>query len=121
MEPHYPWQVILHCFDPLGREVIARLGQWRDHIEDGHPEMNEHFASVQQTIERPEQINIDANYSNRKNFYRHGVLPAPYDRVYLKVCVAYGPGNALGTFLRGEVITAYPTRRIGRREVQQWP
>lgn len=121
MDPNHPEDIVLHCFDPVGREVIARLGRWEDHIERRHPEIDEHFDAVQQTIESPELITIDPIDARRENFYRRGALPAPYDRIYLKVCVAYGPGNVLGTFQVGEVITAYPTRKIGRGEAQREP
>ncbi|MBA3642877.1 MAG: hypothetical protein H0W59_02270 [Chloroflexia bacterium] len=121
MERDHPNAVVLHCFDPLGREVVARLGQWKGHIEGRHPEVDEHFDSVQRAIERPEQITIDAINSNRENYYCRGALPAPYDRLFLKICVAYRPGNSLETYQTGEVITAYPTKRIGRGEAPRWP
>ncbi len=121
MDLYDPDEIILHCFDPLGREVVARRGQWEGHIESRHPEIDKHFDSVRRVIESPELITIDAINSNRENFYCRGTLPAPYDRLLLKICVAYGPGNFLGTYQIGEMITAYPTKRIGRGEASRWP
>ena len=121
MEPSHPPDIVLHCFDPFGREVTARRGQWESHIENGHPEVDEHFGVLEATIRHPERINADATYPNRENFYRRGVLPPPYDRLHLKVCVGFGPGNLLGTFTVGPVIMAYPTKGFGRGETQRWP
>ncbi|MDQ3778946.1 MAG: hypothetical protein M3354_00145 [Chloroflexota bacterium] len=118
---YHPDDIILHCFDPLGREVVARLGQWQDHIAVRHPEVGDHVGSVRQAIENPDRITFDAINPSRENFYCHGALPAPYDRLYLKVCVAFGPGNILGTYQVGTVITTYLTKRIGRGETQRWP
>ncbi len=121
MEPRLPSDIVLSCFDPFGRNVVATLGHWENHIEDGHPEVDEHFAAAQLTVEAPEIVTADAKHQNRENYYRRGVLPSPYDRLYLKVCVAYGPGSVLGTFLIGQVVTAYPARAVGRGGAQRWP
>ena len=121
MEPHHPSDIVPSCFDPFGRNVVATLGRWEEHIEGGHPEVDEHFAAAQSTVEAPEIVTADAKNQTRENFYRRGVLPPPFDRLYLKVCVAYGPGRVLGAFLIGQVVTAYPTRTIGRGEAQRWP
>jgi len=61
----------------------------------------------------------DKTHRNRLNYYRHGALPPPYQRLFLKVCVDFFPNGLTG--ILGEVITAYPTRRIDPKEAQQWP
>lgn len=121
MEPHHPSDIVLSCFDPFGRNVVATRDRWEGHIADGHPELDEHFDAAQSAVEAPEIVTADAKHQNRKNFYRRGVLPPPYDRPSLKVCVAYGLGLGLGTFPIGRVVTAYPTRAVGHGEAHRWP
>ena len=110
---------MLQCFDPTGREIVARLGQWVAHIEDRHPELDEHFGSVELTLTDPYRITEDTKHPDRLNYDRAAALPPPFRRLYLKVCVGFRSSGRTSHF--GEVITAYPTGRIGRGEVQRWP
>lgn len=121
MEPRDPSDIVLYCFDPFKRNVVATLGHWERHIEGGHPEVDEHFEAAEATIRRPESLTLDAKHANRENFYRRGVLPPPYDKLNLKVCVAYGFADVFRTIELGQVITAYPTKAVGRGETQRWP
>jgi hypothetical protein len=70
------------------------------------------------TIEAPDIIVSDFDNPDGLNYYRFGALPAPYDRLYLKVVVSF---RHVDLSMVGDVITAYPTGRIARGEVQQWP
>ena len=118
-DPHDAQQIIFHTFDYAHREVLARFGRWILHIEARHPEVDEHFDAVERVLADPYRVTQDATYHNRLNYYRPSVLPAPYDRLYLKVCVVFYRIGQTGMI--GEVVTAYPTTRIRRGEVQQWP
>ncbi len=120
MESHHPSDMVLRCFDPFGRDVVARSGRRESHIEDGHLELDEFFGALEATFRHSAWINAAATHANRDTFYRRGVLP-PHDRLYLKVCVGYGPGTFYGAFAVGTVITAYPTKEVGRGEAQRWP
>ena len=118
-DPHDAQLIVFHALDYVHRQILARFGRWVLHIEARHPEVDQHFDAVERVFADPYQVTQDATYRNRLNYYRPNALPAPYDRLYLKVCVAFS-GHGL-TGMIGEVVTAYPTTRIGRGEVQQWP
>ena len=119
MEPPDPVDIVLHCFDPQGREIVDQLGRWENHIETRHPDVDEHFESVQAALERPEIIMIDAVHAERRNYYRRGALPPPYHPFYLKVCVGFYPSGLPG--ILAEVITAHQATNIGSGETQEWP
>lgn len=55
-----------------------------------------------------------------ENYYRLAALPPPYDRGYLKVCVAFGPADALGREAIGVVVTAYPARSPKHGDARKW-
>ena len=119
MQPHRPLDIVLHGFDPLGREIVARAGRWGGHIEHRHPEVDQHFDAVRRTLTDPYRVMRDAVYADRSNYYRAAALPKPYDRLYLKVCVWFRPSGLTGSL--GEVVTADPRGKIGHGEVQLWP
>lgn len=111
--------VVPSCLDPLGRRIVARRDRWEDHLWVRHPEVARHVEAVRLAIEDPDSIRSDADNPDGLNYYRPATLPPPYHRLYLKVCVTFdqqGPNERLGT-----VITAYPTKRLGRGEVPRWP
>jgi hypothetical protein len=100
------------------RSVVAKRERWIGHVKVRHPEISDHLDAVRQGIEAPERIFADAGNPDGVNYYRFGVLPSPYHRLYLKVCVTFDV-DADG--LMGTLVTAYPTKRFGRGEVQLWP
>lgn len=111
------------CLDPVGRRVVARSRRWHGHVRDKHPEVVDHPTAARLTIESPAFVARDADHPERQNFSRFGALPG-FDRHYLKVCVEYrpiDPRDPLGNRIDGEVITAYPTGKLKRREVRIWP
>ncbi len=116
-----PRTVVVSAVDRWGRDMVAYLGRWESHVEQRHPELDEHFDAVDLALRDPEVITLDAVHPNRENFYRRGALPPPYDRLYLKVCMAMGGRSPRGLPTTGEVVTAYPTPRVGRGEAQKWP
>ncbi len=119
MESRDRSDIVLHCFDPLGREIVGRRGRWEAHIHVRHPEIDGHFDAVRGTLERPEIIAIDAVHPERRTYYQRGALPSPYDPLYLKVCVGFYQRGPLG--IVGTIITAYPTTRVGNGETREWP
>jgi hypothetical protein len=108
----------LSCEDPLGRPILARRQRWDEHIRARHPEIASLVEAVRATLEAPDFIVSDFDNPDGLNDYRTGVLPPPYDRLYLKVVVTFRQ-SAFAVI--GDVITAYPTGKIARGEVQQWP
>lgn len=114
------FQAVIDCFDPAHRRVIARLGWWQDHIVAEHREVAEHVDAVQRAIEQPDLITRDVIYPNGENYYRMDGLPG-YPGKYLKVCVGYESIDRSGDLVAGEIVTAYPTRRVKGAEQQLWP
>jgi len=76
---------------------------------------------VRSTVEEPDEIRSDARLQNRESYYRWAILPEPYHRLSLKVCVEFGPAGALGQESIGIVVTAFPLRRPKAREAHRWP
>ena len=55
--------------------------------------------AVEVTHTDPETVRHDARFGDRENYYRRVTLPGPLGWIYLKVCVAFGPGDS------GQVVT----------------
>ena len=117
---YYPGTAVLACIDPFSRVVVARRDWWIAHVLDRHPEVDGHEGAVQRTIEWPDVVTRDAEYPNGVNYYRMDALPG-YAGKYLKVAVGYDPDNSVGVVAVGEVVTAYPTRRVKKGEQHLWP
>ena len=117
---HHPGDVILACVDPYSRVVVIRRDWWVTHVLDRHPELDGHAEPVQRTIEQPDVVTRDAIYPNGTNFYRMDALPSHAGK-YLKAVVGDDPNSFVGVVFVGEVVTAYPTRRVKRGEQQLWP
>jgi hypothetical protein len=113
-------QILVSCFDPEGRAVLAVRGRWERHVRVEHPEVAEHDDAVRQTIERPDLIHSDKQWASREHFYRRGVLPGRRGGLFLKVCVEFGAPHYLGWESIGLVVTAYPLARPKRGEVVKW-
>ncbi len=113
-----PSDTVVSCVDPLGRPIAARRRRWEEHVRTRHPEIAPHAEAVRATLTAPDFIVSDFDNPDGLNYYRFGALPAPYDRLYLKVVVTFRQAKST---VFGDVITAYPTGKIARGEVQQWP
>lgn len=118
MEVDPPSDTLFSCMDPEGRLITARRQRWEEHIQARHPEIAAHDESVRVTLEAPDVIVSDFDNPAGLNYYRLGILPPPFDELYLKVVVNFTEINAT---VFGDVITAYPAGKIARGEVQQWP
>jgi len=104
--------------DPYGQPIAARKRRWEEHIRARHPEIASHVDAVRTTLETPDVIVSDFDNPDGLNYYRFGILPPPFDQLYLKVVVNF---YRIDSTVIGDVITAYPTGNIARGEVQQWP
>ena len=118
MEIDQSSDVVISCADPLAHLIVAQRRRWDEHIRNRHPEVADQVEAIRATLEIPDYIVSDVDNPDGLNYYRFGVLPPPYHRLYVKVVVSF---QQIGSNVVGEVITAYPTRRIARGEVQRWP
>jgi hypothetical protein len=101
--------------DRLGREVICTTDS-HNHILGKHDVMADRLDAIRPAIEQPSYITRDADYPHRENYYRR----TPSGRRFIKVVVEYRPVPPQGTWT-SEVITAYLSRKIKRKEAQLWP
>ena len=118
MEGDQPSDIVISCADPLAQSIVARRQRWEEHVRPRHPEVADQVKAVLATLEAPDYIVSDVDNPDGLNYYRFAVLPPPYHRLYLKVVVTF---QQFGSNVVGDVITAYPTGRIARGEVQRWP
>jgi hypothetical protein len=118
MEVDQPSDVVISCADPLAQPIVARRQRWEEHVRARHPEVAGQVDAVRDTLEAPDYIVSDVDNPDGLNYYRLAVLPSPYHRLYLKVVVTF---RRFGSAAVGDVVTAYPTGRIARGEVQWWP
>jgi len=112
--------VLLSAVDPWGRAIKVTEEQWRRHVPPDHQELIDLEGAVAATLTAPTDVAYDADDGRRDSFYRLGVLPPPYDRLFLKVCVEFAL-STVSSAPRGFVVTAYPTQRIKQPEVLKWP
>jgi hypothetical protein len=101
--------------DRLGREVIFTLAR-RGHILQRHSDMADRLDEVRVTIEDPDFVTRDRQYSRREIHYRR----TPFGQGFVRVVVNYRPVAPKGTWV-GEVITAYRVDERDIEEVPLWP
>lgn len=106
---------VIVCTDVRGRTIALDRDQWIRHICDEHPELSGYLDAIRKTLEQPLFVMDDTGNIDRKNYYRPWVLDAPFNNMYLKVCVHFEENKP------GFVVTAYPTPDIKTRERQIWP
>ena len=111
---------MLRCRDRWGREIVLPDYTWHNDILANHGELVGHLDAVDRTVRRPHRVTYDKDYSDREVSYRRGVLPAPYDRDYLKVVVEFRQ-SATVDLPRGRIVTAYTAERIKSGERSRWP
>lgn len=105
---------LLRCQDRWGRWIVLDTDQWNDHVLVGHPELAGFEDRLRATLTAPDYVTEDRDHSTREHFYRSKILPDPWYRTFLNVCVDFQEGI-------GFVVTAFPSRRIHPKERQQWP
>ena len=88
--------------------------QWIGHIPAQRPGLAPYANAVERALTDPTFVRFDADHADRECFYRMGALPAPLDRLSLKVVVAFAAAG-------GTVLTVYPTDRLKRGEAPRWP
>ena len=108
--------ILFDTTDPRGLSVRCEKKRWRQHIVAHHPGLENQLDLVKETIENPLMICRDATNPNREVYYSLGILPAPFDRLYLKIIVQFSEraGKRYGT-----VITAYisDTPKTGEKPI----
>jgi hypothetical protein len=105
---------LVACTDRWGRTIVLSAAQWTAHVLAQRPGLALHADAVERSLTDPTLVRFDADHADRECFYRLGVLPAPLDRLYLKVVVAFDVAG-------GTVLTVYPTDRLKRGETPKWP
>ena len=103
--------------DREGVPVFCNRETWEEHIARRHLEVSGPEEAVRLVISQPLYVYRDARYSNRKVYYLPFVLPAPYDRFYLKVVVAY---DMEGGRMKGQVITAFGEETVRESDELLW-
>ena len=101
--------------DRAGREVVL-TGIRLAHILHQHQDMVALLAEVRRAVEACDLVTRDIRYAHRECLYRR----FGGDRRWMKVVVHYRPVPPQGTWA-GEVITAFPARRVDPKEVPLWP
>jgi hypothetical protein len=81
--------ILFDAIDPRGLSIRCEKKQWCRHVVAHRPGLEEHLDLVRQTIENPLMICSDATNPNREIYYSFGILPAPFDKLYLKVVVEF--------------------------------
>lgn len=96
--------ILFDAIDPRGLSIRCEKKQWYRHVVAHRPGLEKHLDLVRQTIENPLMICSDATNPNREVYYSFGVLPAPFDKLYLKIVIEFSEraGKRYGT-----VITAF--------------
>ena len=108
-------------FEWVDREGVPVFLQQGDlggtHYARRHLEVSGQEEAVRLAISHPLYVYRDARYFNRKVYYLPFVLPAPYDRFYLKVVVAY---DMEGGRMKGQVITAFGEETVRESDELLW-
>lgn len=106
---------IWRTWDRLNRDVIFESAA-RDHILAEHDEMADPLQEIPEAIEDPDVVTRDIKYRRRENHYTR-----PTDeKGAIEVVVSYRPTPPQGAWA-GEVITAYPVKRLKAGEERLYP
>lgn len=105
--------------DYLEREVEIDWRVWHKKILRDHGEMVDEEEAVRRTLQNPDRINRDKDYSEREVFYLLGALRNCDASLYLKVVVEF----RLNQFdeEEGRLVTCYAIASIPQEESQLWP
>jgi hypothetical protein len=88
------------AMDPGGKRVVVSVGLWRGKVLRDHPELGTHLTEVLRTINKPDLVVPDPDYSDRRRHYLHGVGPSRW----LLVVLSYEQMPA-------RLISAFPNRK----------
>jgi hypothetical protein len=101
--------------DPFGRTIVLDEAWWLIHINYDHPGMEPDW--IAQCLASPDIRAYDADYENRRVYYKRNYLPAPYRQLYMKVVIEL-PADPQDPCV---VKTAYLTPRTKPGEKLEWP
>ena len=109
---------LFRCRDKDGIDIVCYRNTWINHIVQQHPEMNGKEILVKAVIENPDEIYQDSTWPDTRNIYNPAVLPEPFDKYYLKICLEYRVN--FGGKKRGYVKTAFACLRIKKGDILIW-
>jgi len=93
--------------DCFSRDVCLYV-QERDHIIARHPDMNDNFTAIYDTVTSPDSVFESPSHCNREVMYKRAVS-ATYHPLITKVIVEYNVPET-GT---GHIVTAFPNKQVG--------
>jgi hypothetical protein len=100
---------LLSATDPEGRLIHLTRRTWDEHIEGGHYDVVPDW--ITETLEEPDFITKDIVKSSRRHlfllYYKFGILPQSYGRMYFKVAI-----NRRFPRRTFYVLSAYPAHHI---------
>lgn len=111
---------VIRCNDQWGRTIVLSDERWHRKILRDHLEMTGNEDCVLKTLTEPYCVTHDRERGDVEVFYLPFVLPEPYQRTWLKVCVRFR-SRLPWTKHTGEVLTAYATDRVHPDEQEKWP
>ena len=103
---------VLEEKDRRGIVFSCSAAQWNEHIIRGHSVMSKNLAAVAATVRDPDYI-YESHDSNRPLDYREVLYKKVPDATYYSDRVPYTVVVASVLADNGEIVTAYPSRKIG--------
>lgn len=91
--------ILFRTHDPRLLEVVLHRSRYVNHIWPNHSVVMVEY--IQDVIEQPEFITLDADDEYIENYYKQDVI-VDYPDLYLKVCVLFKAKE------QGRIITAFP-------------
>ena len=104
----------LRCQDRWERDLVLTDERWYGKILLDHPELTDALRAVRSTLTDPEFVNYDKSRDGVENYYRSVIVPPPFGRRLLKICVLFDGADGL-------VLTAYPVYNVNPGEPRKWP
>ncbi|AQU02573.1 hypothetical protein B1773_00470 [Dehalococcoides mccartyi] len=105
-----------NCVDHYGKIVCCTSEAWQHIIN--HKECIGQEELIKAVIQKPDFINQDKNYKDRKVFYKNCVLN-PIGKCFLRIVIKYS--NNLLNRRKGRIITAFASDSEKKGEARLWP
>ncbi len=106
--------VLWETVDRLGRTVRMTDSAW-EHILHRHQEFHPELSQIEDAIAHADEVRRDRDFVRRAVHYRD----IGRGRARLRVVVNYLPDEHLGWI--GDIITAYVSDRVYKKEDSLWP